>query len=141
MTMRLIDANVIIRFLANDDPKQSKASRALFERLEDGSEHVELLLPVLFEVVYVLQGVYRQPRNEIAQVLSAIIQLSTVHVQGKQMTLRMLEYWSAKKLDLTDCYLVAMLESSKRSELYSFDRDFDKFKFVSRIEPRVGARH
>ena len=138
--MRLIDANVIIRFLVDDDPKQSKACRALFSRLEEGSEHVELLLPVLFEVVYVLQRVYHRQRHDIARVLLAIIQLPTVHVQGKQMTQRMLEYWSTRNIDLTDCYLVAVLENSKRSELYSFDRDFDKFTFITRVEPRVGAR-
>ena len=60
--------------------------------------------------------------------------LGTVHVQGKQMTLRMLEYWSTRKLDLTDCYLVAVLDISKRSELYSFDQDFDKFNCQYRLQ-------
>lgn len=133
--MRLIDTNVLVRYLANDDPRQSATSRALFRRLEDGAEHVELVLPVLFEVVYVLQKVYKVKRPAIVEALTSLLALATVNIQNKQMILRMLEYWGASNLGLTDCYLVALMENTKRSEIYSFDRDFDRFHFVRRIEP------
>ncbi|MBN1960536.1 MAG: PIN domain-containing protein [Deltaproteobacteria bacterium] len=133
--MKLIDANIIIRYLANDDKKQTKGCRTLFARLQSGQEHVELTLPVLFEVIYVLNRIYKISRIEIYKAISIILDLKTINIQGKSVLKKSIEYWSARNIDLTDCYLAALLENCKEPEIYSFDKDFDKLNFLTRIEP------
>lgn len=60
---RLIDANVILRYLLGDHPKMSEESKKI---IEDGA----FTLPeVLAEVVYVLKGVYQVGRAEISKTL------------------------------------------------------------------------
>ena len=108
--MKLIDTNVIIRLLVWDDENQAEASKKLFKRIELGKEHVLLTLPVLFEIVYVLQGVYKHNRASIYEAISFIIELKGINIQGKTTIKRMLEYWVSSKIDLTDCYLLSLTE-------------------------------
>lgn len=60
---KLIDANVILRYLLGDDSQMSEEAKKI---IEDGA----FTLPeVLAEVVYVLKGVYKVERTEIAKTL------------------------------------------------------------------------
>lgn len=61
---KLIDANVILRYLLGDHPQMSKEAKKI---IEDGA----FTLPeVLAEVIYVLKGVYKVERPEITKTLS-----------------------------------------------------------------------
>ena len=60
---KLIDANVILRYLLRDHQQMSEDARRI---IENGA----FTLPeVIAEVVYVLKGVYKIERHEIAGVL------------------------------------------------------------------------
>ena len=60
---KLIDANVILRYLLGDYPQMSEEARKV---IEDGA----FTLPeVIAEVVYVLKGVYKIGRDEIGRTL------------------------------------------------------------------------
>ena len=60
---KLIDANIILRYLLEDHPQLSEEAKKI---IEDGA----FALPeVLAEVVYVLKGVYKVGRREIAETL------------------------------------------------------------------------
>ena len=60
---KLIDANVILRYLLGDHPQMSEKAKKV---IEAGA----FTLPeVLAEVVYVLKGIYKVERAEIAKVL------------------------------------------------------------------------
>jgi len=52
----------------------------------------------------------------------------------KKIAQRVLELWREKKVEIVDCYLIACLEKDAQNILYSYDRDFDKFK-INRKEP------
>jgi len=42
--------------------------------------------------------------------------------------------WIISDLEIVNCYLIACLEGDTQNLLYSYDRDFDKFK-INRKEP------
>lgn len=60
---KLIDANVILRYLLGDHPKYSKKAKEVIE------EGAYTLPEVIAEVVYVLNGVYKVTRSEIRDTL------------------------------------------------------------------------
>ena len=61
---KLIDANVILRYLLGDHPQMSQEAKKI---IESGA----FTLPeVLAEVVYVLKGVYKVDRVELATTLA-----------------------------------------------------------------------
>ncbi|MGB9498975.1 MAG: hypothetical protein ACKVE4_04325 [Dissulfuribacterales bacterium] len=50
------------------------------------------------------------------------------------MVLRTLALWREKNIEIVDCYLIACMEKDSQNILYSYDRDFDKFR-LNRKEP------
>ena len=132
--MALLDTNVLIRFLTSDKTKKFRGVYTLFESLEQGDLRVELKLIVLFQVVFVLRSFYSVPREDIAAGMLGILEYKGIIVKEKKIIRRTIELWHDSKLDIVDCYLIACLEGDRQNILYSYDRDFDKFK-INRKEP------
>ena len=63
--MRIIDANIILRYLTNDVQDQAERAGELLAKVEAGSE--EVLLPdiILADIIWVLEGYYKQSREQI----------------------------------------------------------------------------
>jgi predicted nucleic acid-binding protein len=57
-----------------------------------------------------------------------------IHIKEKKVVLRTLELWLNNNVEIVDCHLIACLEGDTQNLLYSYDRDFDKFK-INRKEP------
>ena len=64
-----IDSNVLVRFLTNDDKRQSEAARAELA----GADMIVLALPTLCEVVWVLSRGYKIPSAEISGILRRLM--------------------------------------------------------------------
>ena len=65
--MILLDANMILRYLLNDNEEMAdQAERAV------NSGEAAVTIEVMAEVVYVLKGVYAMERDKIADTLKAI---------------------------------------------------------------------
>ena len=93
--MKLVDANVLLRFLLNDIPEQSDVAR---RAIESGAA-VEI--EVVAEVVYVLQRVYEVPRKEIAEVLGDLCpKLACSRMRWRPMASHPLTLWIASCLHL-----------------------------------------
>jgi predicted nucleic-acid-binding protein len=132
--MALLDTNILISFLTSDETQKFRGVYTLFESLEQGDLRVELKLIVLFQVIFVLKSFYSVPREEIAIGMLGILKYKGIIVKEKKIVRRTIELWHDSKLDIVDCYLIACLEGDRQNILYSYDRDFDKFK-INRKEP------
>ena len=96
---KLIDANVILRHLLRDVEEQSAQARIIIA----GGAYTTT--EVLAEVVYVLQGVYKIPRDKIQAALTAL--LSEVLTDHADVIVKALEIYASKNLDFVDCVLIA----------------------------------
>ena len=132
----LLDANVLVRFLVQDDPKQSAAAMALFEKAERREVALHLDGLVVAETVYVLIGRYGRSRTEVVNVLLALIQNAGIETMEKAVVTDALQRFAAFNVDFSDAWL-----ASRGAQLHrpvaSFDRDLDKFKGIKRVEPTV----
>jgi predicted nucleic-acid-binding protein len=130
----LLDTNVLIRFLTVDKSKKYKKMYAFFETLERGETRVELKLIVLFQVIFVLKSFYKVPKEAISTEMLELLKYKGITIREKKIVKRTLELWHEKNVEIVDCYLIACLETDSQNLLYSYDRDFDKFK-INRKEP------
>jgi predicted nucleic-acid-binding protein len=130
----LLDTNVLIRFFTGDKNKKYRNLYSFFESLESGEMRVEMKLIVLFQVIYVLKSFYKVPKKEIGSGLTDLLKYKGITIKQKKIVQRALNLWCEKNVEIVDCYLVACLEKDAQSIIYSYDRDFDKFK-VNRKEP------
>jgi predicted nucleic acid-binding protein len=130
----LLDANVLIRFLVQDDPKQSAAATTLFEKAERRDVVLHLDALVVAETVYVLIGRYGRSRIEVVNVLLALIQNAGIETMEEEVVTDALQRFAAFNVDFSDAWL-ASRSAQLRRPIASFDRDLDKFKDIKRFEP------
>jgi predicted nucleic acid-binding protein len=136
--MRLLDTNIIIRYLTADDPAKAADCLTLLQRVARGEEHVWLCEAHLTEVAYVLsaRAHYNLSHEEIRQRLIPIINLRGLRLPRKKLYRRALDVYALNTaLDFEDALAVAYIEADGLTELYSYDRDFDRVPTVTRIEP------
>src|SRR5579863_2416664 len=62
---RLVDTNLIVRYLVQDHEKDARAARSLFDACDRGEVLIVVLPAVLAECVFVLESFYEHPRGEI----------------------------------------------------------------------------
>lgn len=133
MKADLIDANVLLRYMTADVSEQALRCRALFQRVLDGKESVEIPLLVLAETLWTLVKFYKQPKEEVAESLSIILKTPGIHVHEKGLILETLDLYRNSNLSFTDVYLL-VLARSRGVGVYSFDRVFDRFD-IRRKDP------
>ena len=79
-----LDTNVLLRYLAQDDPAQSpRATEIITRRLSEEEPGFVSLVTVL-EVTWVLRNLYQRSRQEIASYLEMILAADTLEVQNEQ---------------------------------------------------------
>ena len=132
--MKIVDSNIILRFLTNDVPKKAERCEKLLNRVEEGKEAVEIPLLVIAEIIYVLEKIYKEPKIRVYSLLVPILNLRKVHVPNKKIILKALEIYVKEKIDFTDAWISAYAKE-KGIPVYSYDKDFDKIKDIKRIEP------
>lgn len=132
---RVIDANILLRFLTNDIPEQAERCAQLLKRAEENREQVLLPDLVLADVVWTLEKFYRQPKARIRDLMTAIVNLRGLRLSSKKVARQALRLYAQENLDWTDAFVAAQTLSRGQPEIYSFDRDFDKVPGVVRLEP------
>jgi predicted nucleic-acid-binding protein len=132
--MKLIDTNVILRFLLADSKEKYKGVYTLFSHLEDGIEKTECKPLIFFQAVFVLKSFYKIEKTEIIPMMSNLLQFKGFHIKEKTVIKRTLELWNDHNKEIIDCYLIACLEEKGEEDLISYDQGFDEFE-VNRIEP------
>lgn len=113
------DANIIVRYIINDD--ESMAAKA-DEAINSG---VVCVLPEVFaEVTYVLTKVYQIDRISVAD--SMLELLDYVSTSVPIIMENALEYYRETKLDFVDCILAAYRIIGSK-EILSFDKKLNNF--------------
>jgi predicted nucleic-acid-binding protein len=129
---RLVDTNLIVRYLVQDHDKHAKAAGKLFDACDRGDVVVVVLPAVLAECVFVLESFYELPRADIASVLGRLISSPGVEIDGVAIHLDALDRYRKTKVHFVDC-LIAATAATENVPVASFDQDFRKFTDV-RVE-------
>ncbi len=135
MKEMLLDANVIVRFLVQDDPTQSPAATGLFVRAERREFLLHLDSLAVAEVVYVLIGRYGRSRTDVANALLTLIQNPGVETADAGIVTDALWRFASANVDFADAWLAARAAQAGHA-VASFDRDLDRFKDLRRHEPK-----
>jgi len=136
MARLLLDTNVIVRFLTGDHPAHSPRSRNLFARAAAGDVTLVVTDLALAETAWVLQSFYSLDRNAITAALKDLIDSAGIEVENKATLLSALRNFAQTDVNFVDAYHAAVA-AAKSIAIASFDRDFDQFAGVERIEPKA----
>ena len=128
-----VDANVLLRFLRNDDPRQSPAARRLLAAAQSGEVTLVLSAVTVAEVCYALRASYRLPRPA-AHLLADLLQAGVFELEDEPPVLDALARMARANVDFGDAYLAARAAAS-REPVATFDGDFAKFPDIKVLSP------
>lgn len=129
-----LDANVVLRFLRNDDPSQSPAAARLFANAKAKKVCLVISAVTVAETFYVLARVYGHTKPDAAAKLRPLIQSDAIDVDDRSRVLDALERVIRANVDFGDGYLAATAAADSGS-IASFDEDLQRFKDVKTLVP------
>ena len=129
MRDRLIDTNVIVRFLVENPSRvqpKFKGVFTFFQKIERGEINVILPELVVFEAFYVLTSFYKVPASDAAEKLAILVSFEGIRMPPKSLILSCLALVRRKRLSLVDAYLLAFCRENGIRQVYSYDKDLSK---------------
>lgn len=129
---RLVDTNLIVRYLTQDHEKHARSAGKLFEACDRGDLVIVVLPVVLAECVFVLESFYERAREDIASALGTLVSSPGVEIIELATHLDALDRYGKTKIHFVDC-LIAATASAENIAVSTFDHDFRKFADV-RVE-------
>ena len=122
MARKLIDANVVLRYLLRDNDALFKKASALLDRVKSGEEAVVIPESVLAECVYVLMKVYKVDKLIISEKLKGLFAYKGVVNSDKRDLVDSLTLFGQTQLSIVDC-IVCSKSINHGISLFTFDND------------------
>lgn len=132
--MKFIDANIFLELILDD--KKADQCQIFFDNIRKGKEIYcmsdYILYTCLFQIEYKLKSL--ESMKEFIQFVNSVSNIKIVRPS-------LLEIYNAidiakeYNLDLDDALIISIMVENKMKELVSFDKDFDKVKFIKIEEP------
>jgi predicted nucleic-acid-binding protein len=117
-----IDTNVLVRYLTQDDPVQSRRATEFIERqlTEDNPGYVSAV--VMAETVWVLERAYELENTEIADCIERILQAAVLVVQNEQEVFAAMTVVKDAQGSFADGLILALATKAGCSKTVIFDR-------------------
>jgi predicted nucleic-acid-binding protein len=115
-----LDTNVLVRYVMQDDPKQSpKASRLVESLTPDEPGFVSVVSVV--ELVWVLSSCYGLTRPQLAQALDTLLRTKEMIVDRADHVARALRIFKSGSADFADCLIERGASSAGCDRTMTFD--------------------
>ena len=132
--MKSLDTNVIIRFLVNDDKKQSEIVRALFLQAEKDGSSFHISAPVILETLYVLDSVYEYKRDEILNAVESMLHMKIFSFQNPDVIQQLVAAGNKSKIELEDLFIGLSAKEYGYEPTITFDKKAAKSDLFELIE-------
>lgn len=96
---------MLVRFLTQDDPEQSRAAAELVENVLSAEQPGFISAVVLAETVWVLRRAYRATRAEIGEVVEGLLSTPALQVEHQSRVWLALKSFRAGAADFSDCLI------------------------------------
>lgn len=115
-----LDTNVLVRYIMQDDPRQSPKATKLIESLDTDNPGFITLISVI-ELYWVLTSSYELRREQAAQALAAILRTKQLVVERADLVMQALRVYGAGKADFADCLIERSASGAGCHRTMTFD--------------------
>ena len=119
--MKIVDANIILRYLLADIPEPFIRSKEILE-----GDTVHLPFEVLAEIVYVLEKVYSVPRKEISGSITRLLKYPNISTYDAEVGELAMKTYADSNLDFIDALLSAY-HKLRGNEIVTFDSQLSRY--------------
>jgi predicted nucleic-acid-binding protein len=115
-----LDTNVLVRYITQDDAKQSPLATQLIESLTQ-TEPGFVTLVCVVELVWVLTGCYNFTRLQISQALETLLSAKELVVDQADHVAKAVRVYRAGSADFADCLIERIGASAGCKKTMTFD--------------------
>ena len=118
-----LDTNVLVRYFAQDEPKQAAAARRLLQtRLtRESPGHVNVV--TMTETVWVLKRLYAAGRSELVHVVENLLAAPNIVVERRASVRKALQLFNASStVGFADCLIAQLNLDAGCTQTVTFDR-------------------
>jgi len=127
-----LDTNVLVRYVMQDDPKQSqKASRLMESLTPEAPGFVPLI--ALIQLVWVLTSCYDLTREQVAQALDGLLRAKEVVLERAEQVSQALRIFGTTSADFADCLIERTSAATGCGKTMTFDSGAAKFAGMTLI--------
>jgi len=116
-----LDTNVLVRYVAQDDPIQSRKASTLIESLTAEAPGYVSLVSVV-ELVWVLTGCYATTKKEIGEVLETLLRTKELIVAQAETVWKALRKFRENDADFADCLIACSCTEAGCDHTLTFDK-------------------
>ena len=125
-----IDTNVLVRYIAQDDPVQSSRATSVIENECSVSAPGFVALVVLAELVWISESCYGATRGEIAEIARRVLSIKQLLVQDAETAWKALRLFESSKADFADCLIERTAHAAGCGRILTFDKQAAKAGMV-----------
>jgi predicted nucleic-acid-binding protein len=127
-----LDTNVLVRYLMQDDHRQSAQATALIDALSSSNRGFVSLV-VISELVWVLSYVFQLSRRDVNITLSMLARMPELRLENLVVFLRALRLCNTTSADFADCLIISVAKRAGCSYTATFDRKASRLPGMQRI--------
>ncbi|MEO8185483.1 MAG: type II toxin-antitoxin system VapC family toxin [Deltaproteobacteria bacterium] len=116
-----LDTNVLVRYIMQDDEKQSLQATKLIESLTPDSPGF-IPLVSLVEVVWVLAGCFELERVQLIAALEGLLRTKELAVERAEVVWRAVQVFEKGSADFADCLIERCAAAAGCERTMTFDR-------------------
>jgi predicted nucleic-acid-binding protein len=127
-----LDTNVLIRYIMQDDPKQSPKANKIIDALSSDEPGFITVVSVL-EIYWVLTTAYALTEEQFLQAMEGILRTKQFVVESADQVLRALRVFEKGRSDFADCLIERTAASAGCAQTMTFDVKASKHAGMSLI--------
>jgi predicted nucleic-acid-binding protein len=116
-----LDTNVLVRYMMQDDGRQSPLATRIVESLSAESPGFVPLV-VIVELGWVLSSAYELERNQLVEAFEALLRTKELVVERGEIVWKALRLFQRANGDFADCLITCSAEAAGCAKTMTFDR-------------------
>ena len=116
-----LDTNVLVRYIMQDDAKQSALATRLVESLSTESPGFVALVSVV-ELGWVLSSAYELDRAQLSEAFAALLRTKEIVIDRAETVWKALRVFQSANADFADCLIERSASAAGCERTMTFDR-------------------
>jgi predicted nucleic-acid-binding protein len=116
-----LDTNVLVRYIMQDDPRQSALATRLLESLSTESPGFVPLVSVV-ELAWVLSSAYELDRAQLVEAFEALLRTKEIVVDRAETVWKAVRVFQSGGADFADCLIERSASAAGCERTMTFDR-------------------
>ncbi len=117
-----LDTNVLVRYLTQDDRAQARRAESAIIKATAGGGRCAISPLVLCELVWVLRGAYKTPKDDVLAALDGILSTEAFEIIDRHLVQGAVELYRLGRADLSDFVIGLSHVAAGCAETVTFDR-------------------